>query len=163
MPESVTGGFSNDAIDQAETMDGPTLAWMREQAAALDAAVTGSVQLRVETTGGPGVFNRMLWVTPDGEVRHYDKRHLFRYAREHERYAAGSERLVVEWKGWRINPLVCYDLRFPLFARNRYDVERPGALHFGLQLYVAQLPEAGVYVWYTRLRARAIEKRSYVA
>src|SRR3546814_4063297 len=57
------------------------------------------------------------WVTPDGEVRHYDKRHLFRYAREHERYAAGSERLVVEWKGWHINPLVCYDLRFPVFAR----------------------------------------------
>src|SRR3546814_5380487 len=105
LPETFTSGFSNDAIDQAETMDGPTLAWMREQAAALDAAVTGSVQLRVETAGGPCVFNRMLWVTPDGEVRHYDKRHLFRYAREHERYAAGSERLVGEWKGWRINPL----------------------------------------------------------
>src|SRR3546814_17463484 len=92
-------------------MDGPPLAWMREHASALDAAVTGSVQLRVETAGGPCVFNRMLWVTPDGEVGHYDKRHLLRYAREHERYAAGNERLVVEWRGWRINPLVCYDLQ----------------------------------------------------
>lgn len=163
LPETFTSGFSNDAIDQAETMDGPTLAWMREQAAALDAAVTGSVQLRVETAGGPGVFNRMLWVTPDGEVRHYDKRHLFRYAREHERYAAGSERLVVEWKGWRINPLVCYDLRFPVFARNRYDVERAGALDFDLQLYVANWPAARAYAWKTLLRARAIENLCFVA
>src|SRR3546814_12412938 len=107
-------------------MDGPTLAWMREQAAAPDAAVTDSVQLRVDTAGGPCVVNRMLWVRPDGEVRHYDKRHLFRHAREHERYAAGSERLVVEWKGWRINALVCYDLRLPVFASHRFDIERAG-------------------------------------
>src|SRR5690606_5403142 len=98
LPETFTSGFSNDAIDQAETMDGPTVEWMRRQAAALGAAITGSLQLRVDAAAGPGVFNRMLWVTPDGGVRHYDKRHLFRYAREHERYAAGRERLVVEWK-----------------------------------------------------------------
>src|SRR3546814_14550096 len=98
-------------------MDGPTLAWMREQAAALDAAVTGSVQLRAETAGGPCVFNRMLWVTPDGDVRHYDKRHLFRYAREQELYAAGSDRLLARWQGRRINPPVCYDQRFPMVAR----------------------------------------------
>src|SRR3546814_2776880 len=84
-----------------------SLAWMLAQAAALYAAVTVSVQLRVETVGGPCVFNRMLWVTPDGEVRHYGKRHLFRYASEHERYAASSERLGVEWEGWRIHPLDC--------------------------------------------------------
>ena len=163
LPETFTSGFSNDAIDQAETMDGPTLAWMRGQAAALDAAVTGSVQLRVDTAGGPGVFNRMLWVTPDGGVRHYDKRHLFRYAREHERYAAGAPRLTVDWRGWRICPLVCYDLRFPVFSRNRYDVERPGQLDYDLLLYVANWPAVRAWPWKTLLRARAIENLCYVA
>jgi omega-amidase len=159
LPETFTSGFSNDAIEQAETMDGPTVAWMREQAAALDAAVCGSVQLRT----GTGVFNRLLWATPDGALRHYDKRHLFRYANEHKRYAAGRERLTVEWKGWRICPQVCYDLRFPVFARNRYDVERPGALDYDLLLYVANWPAARAYPWKTLLRARAIENLCYVA
>lgn len=159
LPETFTSGFSNDAIDRAETMDGATVAWMQVQARALDAVVTGSVQLRV----GEKVFNRMLWATPDGELRHYDKRHLFRYAREHERYAAGRERLTVEWKGWRINPLVCYDLRFPVFARNRYNVERENALDFDLQLYVANWPAARAYAWKALLRARAIENLCYVA
>ena len=164
LPETFTSGFSNDAIDNAETMDGPTVEWMKEQAQRLDAVMTGSVQLRTDAgAGAPGVFNRMLWVTPDGDVRHYDKRHLFRYAREHERYAAGRDRLVVEWKGWRINPLVCYDLRFPVFARNRYDVERKGALDFDLQLYVANWPSARAYAWKTLLRARAIENLCFVA
>ncbi|WP_407351324.1 amidohydrolase [Luteimonas sp. R10] len=159
LPETFTSGFSNDAIEEAETMDGPTVAWMREQAAALGAVVTGSVQLRTDA----GVFNRMLWTTPDGELRHYDKRHLFRYAREHERYSAGRDRLTVEWKGWRICPLVCYDLRFPVFARNRYDVEREGALDYDLQIYVANWPAARAYAWKTLLRARSIENLCYVA
>jgi predicted amidohydrolase len=159
LPETFTSGFSNDAIAQAEDMDGPTVAWMREQARALAAAVTGSVQLRV----GDGVYNRLLWATPDGQLAVYDKRHLFRYAGEHERYAAGRERLCVEWKGWRINPLVCYDLRFPVFARNRFDVERPQALDFDLQLFVANWPAARAYAWKTLLRARAIENLCYVA
>jgi omega-amidase len=164
LPETFTSGFSNDAIDNAETMDGPTVEWMREHARRLGAVVTGSVQLRAHTiTGDTGVFNRMLWVAPDGDVHHYDKRHLFRYAREHERYAAGRERLVVEWKGWRINPLVCYDLRFPVFARNRHDVERSGGLDFDLQLYVANWPSARAYAWKTLLRARAIENLCFVA
>ena len=158
LPETFTSGFSNDAIDRAEDMRGPTVAWMREQAAALDAAVTGSVQLR----DGDGVYNRMLWATPDGALQHYDKRHLFRYANEHKRYAAGRERLTVEWKGWRINPQVCYDLRFPVFCRNRYDVERPGDLDFDLQLFVANWPAARAYAWKTLLRARAIENLCFV-
>ena len=159
LPETFTSGFSNDAIGDAETMDGPTVAWMREQAARLGAALCGSVQLRVDGS----VFNRLLWVTPDGTLRHYDKRHLFRYAREHERYAAGRERLTVEWKGWRICPLVCYDLRFPVYSRNRYDVERAGALDYDLLLYVANWPAARAYAWKTLLRARAIENLCYVA
>lgn len=159
LPETFTSGFSNDAIAQAETMDGPTVAWLREQALALDAAVCGSVQLRV----GDDVFNRLLFATPDGELRSYDKRHLFRFGREHERYAAGRDRLVVEWRDWRICPLVCYDLRFPVFSRNRYDVERHGQLDYDLLLYVANWPSARAYPWKTLLRARAIENLCYVA
>ena len=159
LPETFTSGFSNDAIDKAEGMDGPTVAWIREQAELLGAAVTGSVQLQT----ADGVFNRLLWATPDGELQYYDKRHLFRFAGEHKRYAAGSERLTVEWKGWRINPLVCYDLRFPVYSRNRYDVERAGQLDFDLQLFVANWPSARAYAWKTLLRARAIENLCYVA
>lgn len=159
LPETFTSGFSNDAIGNAETMDGPTVAWMRAQAAALDAAVTGSVQLRV----GDQVFNRLLWATPDGGLAWYDKRHLFRYAGEHKRYSPGRDRLTVTWKGWRICPLVCYDLRFPVFARNRHDVEQPGGLDFDLQLFVANWPAARTYAWQTLLRARAIENLCYVA
>lgn len=159
LPETFTSGFSNDAIDKAEEMDGATVTWIREQAARLGAAVTGSVQMRTQD----GVFNRLLWATPDGSLQHYDKRHLFRYAGEHKRYAAGRERLTVEWKGWRINPQVCYDLRFPVFTRNRYDVERPGQLDFDLQLFVANWPAARAYAWKTLARARAIENLCYVA
>lgn len=157
LPETFTSGFSNDAIGQAETMDGPTVAWMREHAARLDAAVCGSVQLRVDGD----VFNRLLFVTPDGAVQTYDKRHLFRHAGEHERYAAGRERLIVEWRGWRICPLVCYDLRFPVFARNGFDPSR--GMDYDLLLFVANWPAVRAYPWKTLLRARAIENLCYVA
>jgi predicted amidohydrolase len=159
LPETFTSGFSNDAIDQAEGPGGATVQWMREQAGALDAAVTGSVQVR----DGGRTYNRLYFVTPDGGVRHYDKRHLFRYAKEHERYAAGRERLTVQWKGWRICPLVCYDLRFPVYSRNRHDVERKGGLDYDLLVYVANWPSARSHPWKTLLRARAIENLCFVA
>ena len=159
LPETFTSGFSNDAIHQAEAMEGPTVAWIADQARRLDAAVCGSVQLRV----GDGVFNRLLFATPDGALHHYDKRHLFRYAGEHERYASGGPRLTLDWRGWRICPLVCYDLRFPVFSRNRFDVERPGALDYDLLLYVANWPSPRAHAWRTLLRARAIENLCYVA
>lgn len=159
LPETFTSGFSNEAIESAETMDGPTVAWLREQAVKLDAAVTGSVQLRV----GGDVFNRLLFATPGGELRHYDKRHLFTFANEHERYAAGRERITVDWRGWRICPLVCYDLRFPVFARNRFDVERASAVDYDLLLFVANWPAVRAELWKTLLRARAIENVCYVA
>ena len=158
LPETFTSGFSNDAIGDAETMRGPTVTWIREQAAQLDAAVTGSVQLRTDD----GVFNRMLFATPEGDLTHYDKRHLFSFAKENERYAAGRERVSVDWKGWRILLQVCYDLRFPVFSRNRFDVERPGLPDYDLALYVANWPAARAYPWKTLLRARAIENLSYV-
>jgi len=159
LPETFTSGFSNDAIDQAEGMDGPTVAWLRGQSRKLGAAITGSVQIRDEGD----VYNRLFFATPDGGLQHYDKRHLFRFAREHERYAAGRDRLTVEYKGWRICPLVCYDLRFPVYSRNRFDVERPGGLDYDLLLYVANWPAARAYPWKTLLRARAIENLCFVA
>ena len=158
LPETFTSGFSNDAVGEAEHMDGPTVAWIRAQAAQLDAAVTGSVQLRTPH----GVFNRMLFALPDGGLAHYDKRHLFSFAREHERYAAGNERVIVEWKGWRILLQVCYDLRFPVFSRNRFNVTREGLPDYDLALYVANWPSARSLPWKTLLRARAIENLSYV-
>ena len=159
LPETFTSGFSNEAIHNAEGMDGPTVAWMRTQAKVLGAAITGSVQLHTDQ----GVFNRLLFATPDGKLKHYDKRHLFRYAGEHERYAGGHERLSIEWRSWRICPQVCYDLRFPVFSRNRYNVERKDALDYDLLLYVANWPAARSYAWRTLLRARAIENLCYVA
>ncbi len=157
LPETFTSGFSNEAIDRAETMAGPTVAWIREQAQKLGAVVTGSVQMRE----GDGVFNRLLWATPDGEVKHYDKRHLFRMAKEHERYASGRERLTVEYKGWRICPLVCYDLRFPVFIRNRFNNEVEARFDYDLLIFVANWPAARRHAWRTLLRARAIENLSY--
>ena len=158
LPETFTSGFSNDAIDQAEGMDGPTVAWIRGQARLLDAVVTGSVQLRT----AEGVFNRLLWAAPDGALAHYDKRHLFSFAREHERYAAGKQRVVVEWKDWRILLQVCYDLRFPVFSRNVIDPQRDGLPDYDLALYVANWPSARAYPWKTLLRARAMENLCYV-
>lgn len=158
LPETFTSGFSNEAIHNAETMDGATVAWLREQARALGAALTGSVQLRVEGK----VYNRLLFVLADGSVHHYDKRHLFRYAGEHERYAAGNDKLIVELDGWRICPLVCYDLRFPVFVRNRYD-RVAQRFDYDLLLFVANWPSARRHAWQTLLRARAIENLCYCA
>jgi predicted amidohydrolase len=156
LPETFTSGFSNEAIHNAEGMDGPTVTWIREQARKLDAAVTGSVQLRVDGK----VYNRLLFATPDGSVQHYDKRHLFRYAGEHERYAAGAPRLVVDWRGWRICPLVCYDLRFPVYSRNGH---RDGRFDYDVLLFVANWPTPRREPWRTLLRARAIENLCYCA
>lgn len=156
VPETFTSGFSNDAIHNAETMEGPTIAWLRDQARLLDAAVCGSVQLRV----GEKVYNRLIFATPDGQIRHYDKRHLFRYAGEHERYAAGNERLILVWRGWKIFPQVCYDLRFPVYSRNRHGTD---GFEYDLVLFVANWPSARAHAWRTLLRARAIENLSYCA
>lgn len=156
LPETFTSGFSNDAVQSAEDMQGATVAWMRAQAAELDAAVCGSVQL----TAGGQVFNRMLFATPDGRIHTYDKRHLFTFAREHERYAAGLDRLIVAWRGWRICPLVCYDLRFPVFSRNGLD--EGGQPLYDVLIYVANWPSVRDYPWRTLLRARAIENLAYV-
>jgi omega-amidase len=158
LPETFTSGFSNEAIAQAETMQGETVSWLREQAHALNTAITGSVQIR----DGEHVFNRMLWAMPNGEIHFYDKRHLFRMAGEHERYAAGTDKIFIDYKGWRICPLVCYDLRFPVFSRNRFNNSRQNAYDYDLLIYVANWPSPRHFAWQTLLKARAIENLSYV-
>jgi omega-amidase len=147
LPEMFTTGFSMEAPGQAETMAGPTVAWLREQAARHNAVVTGSVI--IEEDGA--YYNRLLWMRPDGSFSAYDKRHLFTLAGEQHTYTPGSARLVEEWRGWRICPLVCYDLRFPVWSRNQ-----PVA-PYDLLLYVANWPAVRRTAWMTLLRARAIE------
>ena len=152
LPEMFTTGFSMDAAALAEPMDGPTVAWLRQHATAHQAVITGS--LIIEENGR--YFNRLLWVRPDGSLSYYDKHHLFTMAREQDTYTAGTTRLVEDWRGWRICPLVCYDLRFPVWSRNE------AAQPYDLLLYVANWPAARRNAWITLLRARAIENLSYV-
>lgn len=152
LPEMFTTGFSMAPERLAESDDGATHEWLRSQARALDAAVTGSLIVRA----GAGHYNRLLFMKPDGTAERYDKRHLFRMAHEHERYAAGEQPLLVEWRGWRICPLVCYDLRFPVWSRRR-----PG-LDYELLVYVANWPAARRGAWRALLPARAIENLSCV-
>ena len=151
LPEMFTTGFSMEAAAHAETYPGPTLDWMQVQAARYDAVMTGSVLTRE----GDSYYNRLLWVRPDGSHSTYDKRHLFRLAGEHEVYTAGTGRLLEEWRGWRIRPLICYDLRFPVWSRN--SPHEP----YDLLLYVANWPQARAEIWRTLLRARAIENMAY--
>ena len=153
LPEMFTTGFTMAAQKVAEPVDGPTMAWLRECAARTDAAVTGSI---VVWDGGR-YFNRLIWMHPDGNSWTYDKRHLFRMAHEQEHYSAGSQRLVVPWRGWRVSPLVCYDLRFPVWSRNRIGTD----LGYELLIYVANWPERRRYAWQTLLQARAIENLCY--
>jgi omega-amidase len=150
LPEMFTTGFSMESSALAETMDGPTVGWLREEACALGCTITGSLIVR----DGDDYYNRLLWVRPDGTLVHYDKRHLFRMAGEHEHYTPGQRRLTVEIKGWRVCPLVCYDLRFPVWSRSRGD--------YDLLLYVANWPARRKLAWSTLLRARAIENLAYV-
>lgn len=159
LPETFTSGFSNEAIGNAETMQGPTLQWMLEKANQHRAVVSGSVQIREAGQ----VFNRLIWAQPDGEFKYYDKRHLFRMANEHQRYASGNKRLGIEYKGWRICPLVCYDLRFPVYSRNCFAREAENRFDYDLLLYVANWPAARRHAWNSLLPARAIENLAYVA
>lgn len=151
LPEMFTTGFTMDASSVAEVADGPTVAWMREQAARLGSVITGSIATRQ----GENYFNRLVWMRPDGTHESYDKRHLFRMAHEHDHYSSGAKRVVVELKGWKVLPLVCYDLRFPVWSRNRAEDA------YDVLLYVANWPERRRYAWQTLIKARAIENLSY--
>ncbi len=165
LPEMFTAGFSMDSHKVAEPAEGDTLEWMRGVAREVDAVITGSFAVAAEnvngesegksTEDGAGLpVNRLVWMRPDGRYESYDKRHLFRMAGEHKRYQAGDQRLLVEHKGWRICPMVCYDLRFPVWCRNQND--------YDLLVFVANWPAARAYHWNQLLKARAIENLACV-
>jgi omega-amidase len=151
LPEMFSTGFSMRSADLAETMDGPTVAWMAATARQLDAAVTGSLICRDDGR----YYNRLVWMFPDGKVETYDKHNLFGLAGEDRHFSPGEGRLVVEWRGWRICPRICYDLRFPEWGRNH--LPEP----YDLLLYVANWPSRRSSHWRSLLQARAIENQAY--
>ncbi len=150
LPEMFTTGFAMEAANNSLSQDS-VITWMQAKARQTDALIAGSAALQTER----GAVNRFLLVEPEGKVHLYDKRHLFRMADEHQHYAAGDKRIIVQWRGWRILPLICYDLRFPIWSRNRND--------YDLALYVANWPAPRSLHWQTLLTARAIENQAYVA
>jgi len=149
LPEMFTSGFSTNVASIAEDLDGPSVNWMQKLAEDYDCAICGSISTKINTK----FVNRFYWVDHHG-VQYYDKKHLFGYGKEAEVYSPGDQHLVVEYKGWKILPLVCYDLRFPVWSRNTMD--------YDLLLYVANWPETRANAWRTLLKARAIENLCYV-
>ncbi len=149
LPEMFTTGFSMNAIELAEPMNGKSVTWMADQAKELHAVITGSLIIQEEGK----YFNRLIWMRPDGSFSYYDKRHLFTMANEHLTYTAGDQRLIVTWNGWRICPLICYDLRFPVWARNRNQ--------YDLLFYTANWPVQRSFHWKVLLQARAIENQCF--
>lgn len=160
LPEMFSTGFSMKPELYAEKMDGESLQWMKRVAAAKKIILTGS--LIIEENGQ--YFNRLIWMLPNGQYGVYDKRHRFAFAGEDEHYTAGSKRLIASVKGWRINLLVCYDLRFPVWARQSPSAadRAHGEAEYDLLVYVANWPERRSHAWKTLLQARAIENQSYV-
>ena len=150
LPETFTTGFLGDTDLPDEDMDGPSVAWMIEMSRAHDCALAGSLVI----CDSGHRFNRLVFTTPDGVLACYDKRHLFAYGGEDQRYTAGEQRVIVDYRGWRINLQVCYDLRFPAWCRNRDD--------YDLMLLVANWPGKRVGHWSSLLQARAIENQSWV-
>ena len=146
-----SSGFSMHPQDCYETMEGETVAWMIERAGQLSAVITGSLIMKL---GESNFVNRMIWARPDGGLDYYDKRHLFRFGGEHVHFNSGNERVIVELQGWRFALFVCYDLRFPVWSRNKED--------YDVAIYVANWPDARQVAWDSLLPARAIENLSYV-
>lgn len=158
LPEMFTTGFSMRPEETAEKfhVDMNTILWMRERAREHHAAIVGSVSVEEEGK----YYNRMIWVEPNGPVQWVDKRHRFSMGHEDRSFGAGSRKLIVNYKGWNILPLVCYDLRFPVWCRNRLVEGKP---EYDLALFAANWPETRVIHWTKLLMARAIENQSYVA
>jgi predicted amidohydrolase len=156
LPEMFSTGFSMKPEQLAETMDGPTLQWMKNVAATKKVILTGSVI--IEENGN--YYNRLVWMLPNGQYGYYDKRHLFAYGEEDKHYASGSKRLIASVNGWKVNLMVCYDLRFPVWARQQFDEDRN--FEYDVLIYVANWPERRNTAWKSLLRARAIENQCYV-
>lgn len=166
LPEMFSTGFSMRPEVLAETMDGNAMQWMKKIAAEKKVILTGS--LVIEEQGN--YFNRLIWMLPNGQYGQYDKRHRFAYAGEDKHYSAGSKRLIASVNGWKVNLQVCYDLRFPVWARqnaaqashNPQQDGTPDKLEYDLLIYVANWPERRNHAWKTLLQARAIENQCYV-
>ena len=151
LPEMFTTSFTNNAAQFAEPMNLNTFKWMKQLASQSGACIVGSYAVKE----GTNFFNRLLWMQPDGKFYTYDKRHAFRMSDEHKVYTSGDKQLVVEYKGWKIAPFICYDLRFPVWSRNTNN-------KYDLAIYVANWPAARAHAWKSLLPARAIENISYV-
>lgn len=149
LPEMFTTGFTMEPKNLWETMDGETISLLKNLAKAKGAAITGSLIIKENDK----LYNRLVFVFPSGEVQNYDKRHLFSLAGEEKIYAAGKEKLIVDYLGWKICLLICYDLRFPVFARNSED--------YHLLIYTANWPTQRIHAWNTLLKARAVENMAY--
>ena len=153
LPEMFATGFSMKAQQLAETMDGAVVEWMKQIAHKKQSAICGSIIIEENSN----YYNRFIWVEPDRKLQWYDKRHLFRMADEHEFYTRGNEKIIIEYKGFKIFPIVCYDLRFPVWLRRTKKID------YDLLIVVANWPERRVAHWKTLIQARAIENQSYVA
>ncbi len=149
LPETFTTGFSMDTKRLAEPMQGITMEWMKKWSVALDAVICGSYIVEDN-----GYFNRLVAVKPDGTWQHYDKKHLFRMGGEQESYSAGNRNITIDYKGWKINPFICYDLRFPVWCRNTNQAE--------IMLFVSNWPAVRSEHWLSLLKARAIENQCFV-
>lgn len=155
LPEMFTTGFSMKPAEFAESMNDATIFWLKKKAWELDTAITGSF---ICAENGH-FYNRLVWMQPDGTVSVYDKRHRFTLAKENAFYTEGSQKLIVEWRGWRICPLICYDLRFPVWARN---TKSNGQIDYDILMYVANWPIARSHHWRILTEARAVENQSFV-
>ncbi|MEP6616328.1 MAG: nitrilase family protein [Ginsengibacter sp.] len=163
LPEMFNTGFSMQPESLAENMDGKTVEWMRNIASSKKIILTGSIMIRENGK----FFNRLIWMLPSGDIGIYDKRHLFAYGQEDRFYVPGSKRLIAQVKGWKVNLQVCYDLRFPVWARQQgnWDNEKTGGepeLEYDVLIYVANWPERRITAWKVLLQARAIENQCYV-
>ncbi|MEM7083362.1 MAG: amidohydrolase [Pseudomonadota bacterium] len=150
LPEMFTTGFTMAADEVAESPDGPTVRWMQKRSAELNAVITGTLAVQE----GGAAFNRLIFAHPDGSIEHYDKRHLFRMANEHTAYTPGQTRPIFTLKGWRLRPIICYDLRFPVWCRAVDD--------YDILLCPANWPSPRHAAWVSLLTARAIENIAYV-
>ncbi len=149
LPEMFNTGFTTNPITVAETMQGETIQWLQSLAKAKNSAITGSLVIKEKGN----FYNRLVFVFPSGEIQFYDKRHLFTLAGEDKVYTSGKEKLIVAYQGWKICPLICYDLRFPVFSRNTED--------YDLLIYVANWPKPRINAWDILLKARSVENMCY--
>ncbi len=163
LPEMFSTGFTMNAKTCSEEMNGKTIGWLRSKAKEKNCVITGSIIIRSESPSpsergwGEAFHNRLIWMRPDGTFNMYDKRHLFSLADEQKTYTAGNKKIIPEINGWKICPLICFDLRFPVWSRRTKKED------YDLLIYVANWPDKRIHAWRQLLVARAIENQCYVA